>query len=154
MGKINSQLSAHDWNSNFEQGLVEAALAVEVDGKKVHQKLVEKNAEGKVESTETNANFLKRTGFKLDGIGAQKLADGIVFPPVSKPRGEKVDKDLVERIQLATAIYNSEDSLARFQKKCTANEVAFPDINSAEDEDAAIRMIADTIQAVRMSIAA
>lgn len=151
LGVVNSYLTAHEWNSNFEAGLCDLAE------KAGHARTTEKDGKGKITSRETNSSFLKRTEFKLDKAGAQALADSIPYPPVSKPRG--VDKEAVERLQLAQTLYGDAERLERFRLRVAAAEqldgskIDWPDFNdeeSSEEEDVA--KLAETIRMFRLAI--
>lgn len=80
IGVVNAQLVAHQWNSQFEAALVKKATD---GGLKM---LTEKSEKGNDVVVESNAQFLKRTGFKVTDEEAQAIADGIAYPPVASER--------------------------------------------------------------------
>jgi hypothetical protein len=136
---VNTAEISHAWNSEFEAGLCEKAEAAG------HVRVIVKDAEGKNTDRETNSEFLKRTKFVLDAAQAQALADSIAFPVPMEGRKAKVDKDAVERLQLAQALLEDASKLERFRKKIAYvnaeydAKITWPDFNgeTTEEEDAA-----------------
>lgn len=152
LGVVNSQLTAHEWNSNFEAGLCDLAE------KAGHARTTEKDGEGKITSRETNSSFLKRTEFKLDKAQAQALADTISYPPMSKPRGEKVDKDAIERLQMAQRMYGQPERLERYRVIVSTSElmdgskIDWPNFNGDTTEEEDVAMLADVILKMKFAM--
>lgn len=99
---MNAYLGAHPFNSAFEAELVSLAEAA---GHKMKTEKSEKS--GKDVVIETNAEFLKRTGFKLKTTAeAQAIVDGLAWPPETKERTARVDaytKVATDRVEKALA---------------------------------------------------
>jgi hypothetical protein len=148
---VNTAEISHVWNSAFEDGLVSSAEAAGHVKKDIPTG--ENDKDGKpMTKKETNSNFLKRTAFELTDKEAQALADSIPFPAPYKARGEKVDKEVVERLALATGIYASEEKTAMWQKKLAVNELPAIKFSDYATDDEAIAAIAESIRAYRMAI--
>lgn len=147
---VNTAKISHEWNSNFENALCELAE------KAGNVRAVVKDAEGKITDRETNATFLKRTKFVLDAKAAQELADSVVFPPVASTRSPKVDKEAVERLQLAQMLFNDASKLENYRKKVefgntlSTMKVQWPNLNGETTEEEDISAIAEVIRQYRL----
>lgn len=82
VGIVNRQLVAHGWNSQFERELVKHAITTTGT-----PKLTKEGKKGPVVA-ESDSQYLKRTGFKVDLETAQSIANGIAYPPEAGERGE------------------------------------------------------------------
>lgn len=82
---MNAYLGAHPFNSAFEAALVSAAE------KAGHKMKTKKSDKGNDVIIETNAEFLKRTEFKVEGKEAQAIVDGLAWPPEARERTARED---------------------------------------------------------------
>lgn len=135
---MNAYLGAHPFNSAFEAELVKAAEAA---GHKMLTKKSEKSGRDVV--IETNAAFLKRTGFTVTTAEAQAIVDRLPWPPEATERGERVDAYTKVATQKLDKALESGKTLEDVAAKLADKGFEPSDI---EDKDAVIAAFAEYLR--------